>query len=402
MIRSILLTAVLSGCASLGAASTGFQKQVLSDQYFCDGVDTGDLNGDGFIDIVAGPYGYLGPDFTRRLTIYPPVPLDPALSPSNSMFSFVHDLDRDGHLDVLVLGRVHRHQAFWYQNPGNETESWAKHFVFHRVKGESPDLLDFDGDGIPELLTHNERHWGVIRPDPEGAYRPWKFHPISEAGEWPQFYHGMGAGDLNQDGRMDILLNEGWYEQPPGGFARERWAKQDYEFSSDRGGAQMFGFDVDGDGDTDVVSSLNAHEWGLSWFENQQTDSRIRFKEHRIMGTRAEEAQFGVAFSQPHALAIADLNGDGLTDIVTGKRRWAHGPDGDVEPGAAPVVYWFEQQRLAGGGSRFVPHLIDDASGVGVQIALADIDQDGRIDVLTTSKLGAFVFRNRLSGADRR
>jgi hypothetical protein len=115
--------------------------------------------------------------------------------------------------------------------------------------------------------------------------------------------------------------------------------------------------------------------------------------EHTIMGDRSEEETYGVAFSQPHAMEIADIDGDGLTDIVVGKRRWAHGPHKDAEPNAAPVVYWFELQR-EGGNARFVPHLIDNASGVGVQIATADVDRDGRVDILTASKLGAFLFRN--------
>jgi hypothetical protein len=115
------------------------------------------------------------------------------------------------------------------------------------------------------------------------------------------------------------------------------------------------------------------------------------------MGTRDEEKQFGVAFSQPHALSLADMNGDGLQDIVTGKRRWAHGPKGDVEPMGTPVNYWFElvRDQAAPGGARYVPHLIDDNSALGTQVEAVDLNGDGTPDVLTASKLGAFVFLNR-------
>jgi len=114
---------------------------------------------------------------------------------------------------------------------------------------------------------------------------------------------------------------------------------------------------------------------------------------HKIMGDRSEEERYGVCFTQPHALDLADINGDGLLDIITGKRMWAHGPMGDVEPNAPPVLYWFELRRSNYGAS-YIPHLIDDHSGVGVQVTAADVAGDTKPDILTVSKLGAFLFVN--------
>ncbi|PHR91478.1 MAG: cysteine protease [Blastopirellula sp.] len=369
-----------------------FKKLVLSDKYYCDGIDTGDINQDGNIDIVAGPFWYAGPSFQQKQAFYSPVELDPEPSPSDSMFSFVQDLSGDGWPDIIVLGRVHKHAAYWYENPKSQDTPWKKHFMFERVRGESPAVTDLNNDGIVELICHWDGQWGFIQPHKTEPRRPWQFTPVGENLDWPQFYHGTGTGDINNDGRPDIIINDGWYEQPKDFIGL--WTFHQGKFSQDRGGAQMFAYDVNNDGQADVLSAIHAHEWGLAWYQQSVKDGKQTFIEHKIMGDRSQEKQYNVAFSQPHAMVLADINGDGLQDIITGKRRWAHGPKGDVEPSAAPVVYWFELTRTASGKVKYIPHLIDDNSGVGVQIAAKDVNADGRIDVLTTSKLGTFVFLN--------
>lgn len=430
MQRTLWLLIGMAGVVDAAEALPRFVKLQLTDRYYCDGVTAGDINRDGLMDVVAGPFWWQGPDFTTAREFYPAEPLPPEASPSNSMYSFVHDFSGDGWPDILVLGRVKLHAAYWYENPGQDATAdnsplWQKHFAFERVRGESPTLLDLDGDGRPQIICHWDGRWGWIEPDPAAPRDPWRFHPLStpgdsglkpdkDEGEWRYFYHGEGVGDVNSDGRLDLLLNDGWYEQPPapaapmpglGQAGSPPWRFHRGTFSTDRGGAQMFADDVDGDGDSDVITALNAHGYGLAWFEqlgadapSRDDDLRVgdrRFRRHLLMGDRDAEPQYGVCFSQPHALDYADLDGDGLKDILVGKRMWAHGPTGDVEPQAPPVVYWFRHQRTAAGTASFAPQLIDDHSGVGVQITAADVNADGRLDVLTASKLGVFVFLNR-------
>ena len=373
-----------------------FTRQVLTNEYHCDGINAGDFNRDGALDIVAGPYWYEGPRFRTRHEFFPATPQDGSKGQSNSMYSYVYDFNQDGWPDILVLGRVHMHPAMWYANPRGRSGFWESHLVFERVRGESPPFCDIDGDGKPELIGHWEGRWGRIAPDWAEPTKPWAFHPITEPGDYNQFYHGTGAGDVNGDGRLDLLLNEGWWEQPPPGSGNATWVLHPFRFG-ERGGAQMFADDVDGDGDNDIITALDAHGWGLAWFEQVRQEEQITFLRHTIMGDRSEESRYGVAFSQPHALDLADIDGDGLKDIVVGKRRWAHGPTGDVEPGATPVLYWFQLVRGPDRSVSYRPHLVDDQTGVGVQVIARDIDADGRADILTASKLGSALFLNVLS-----
>jgi hypothetical protein len=387
-----LIALSLAAAAAVSAGPARFEKRVLTSKYYCDGINRGDFNNDGKMDIVAGPLWYEGPDFKLAHEIYPAIEFPKPPSPTDSLFSFPYDFNGDGWLDVLVVGRVHLHQAFWYENPKGATNLWQKHFVQERVQAESPAFADIDGDGRPEIVCLFQKQWGLAQPDWSAPMKPWLFKPIIREGDWNHFYHGTGVGDVNGDGRTDLLLNDGWWEQSKAGD----WIEHRFVFAKGKGGAQMFAYDVDGDGDNDIITSLDAHGWGLAWFE-QYKDARgaITFRERKIMGDRSEESKYGVAFTQPHAMDLADIDGDGLKDIVVGKRMWAHGPTGDIEPQAAPVLYWFQLQRDKAGGVRYVAHLIDDASGVGTQVVASDVNGDGRPDVLTVSKLGAFVFINR-------
>jgi hypothetical protein len=126
--------------------------------------------------------------------------------------------------------------------------------------------------------------------------------------------------------------------------------------------------------------------------------------EHAILPRDPKGSLDGVQFSQLHAVEVADIDGDGLKDIVTGKRFWAHGPGGDPDPGGTPVLYWFKLVRKADDKAEpaarvsFVPHRIDDASGVGTQFAVGDVSGDGRADIVIGNKRGGFVFLQQPPG----
>ena len=397
---AVLLAGVVSSaeCAD-NYTLHNFKKTQLSDQFFSEGAHSGDFNHDGVMDIVSGPYWYAGPTFTERHEYYKAEPFNIA-GYSKNFFAYTHDINRDGWTDIVIIGFPGEH-TWWFENPQGKSEAWNRHVMLPVTDGESPTFADITGDGVPELICATGGQFGYAEVPKDDPTKEWKFHPVTPKRNYQRFSHGMGIGDVNGDGRQDLLEKDGWWEQPDPKASQEFWTFHPVKFS-DGGGAQMYAFDVNGDGRNDVITSKAAHGYGLAWFENVSgKDGKIEFKEHLVMGEKPEQNEFGVAFSQLHAIALTDMDHDGVLDIVTGKRYWAHA---EHDPGALDpaVLYWFRTERLADGGVRFVPHRIDSNSGVGTQVEAVDLNGDGWADIVVGNKKGTFVFIHDAKDVDKR
>ena len=367
---------------SIAAEDVRFEKIVVDKIFRAEGVAVGDVNHDGKLDILAGDVWYSAPDWkmheVREVGTY-----DGTKGYSNCFENFAQDVNGDGWIDSIVIG-LPDGPCLWYENPKNQPGHWKERTVAKSACNETPIFVDLLGDGKPVLIfavrPKGQMCWFSVPDNLEGL---WDVHIIAAGPDAPgtqKYSHGLGAGDVNGDGRCDVLVKEGWWQAPETRTA-ENWKFHPANLGPDC--ADVLVYDIDGDGDSDVITS-SAHNYGIWWFEKKPGAEEPQFEQHVIFKE----------FSQPHAIRLVDINADGVKDLVAGKRYFAHmGKDpGEYEPA---VLYWFELRRAKGGKVEFIPHKIDDDSGVGTQFEVTDMNADGKPDIVTSNKKGTYVFLQR-------
>lgn len=367
-----LVACAASAGAEDGAQKITFKRTQLDNKFRSEGVAVGDFNGDGKLDVSSGSVYYAAPDWKMVPVLEEPKEYDPH-NYSNSFCNFADDINGDGRTDLIVVDFPGQ-QTWWFEQPEKPGPAWKRHEGTPVTNNESPSFVDIDGDGRRDLLLAFDpgKYIGYAKTSGTG---PWPLVRASQTGApgTDKFSHGIGAGDINGDGRTDIMVMDGWWEAPADRAAAS-WVFHPVKFGEPC--AQMYVYDFDGDGDGDVLSS-SAHGVGIWWHE--QTPEA--WKTHEISNI----------VTQTHSLCLADINGDKLPDFVTGKRWWAHGPKGDVRPDDPAVVLWFELSRKDG-KPVWTAHEIDHDSGVGTQFEVADVNGDGLLDVVTSNKKGAHYF----------
>ena len=272
--------------------SPNYRMLRLTPFYYSFASAAADFDRDGNMDIVSGPFIFLGPDFTKVREFYMALSTNPSTTFSSNWLEFAGDFTGDGWPDVLLASTS---GTRLYVNPKGEPRRWDSYAGIvppAASVAEVSVMKDIDGDGKPDLVYMSGGAVRWAKPDPANPTGPWLSTQVGEPGTYVA--HGIGAGDINGDGRVDILNAYGWWEQPAKATT-ELWTYHPQAFGRQNGrgapgGAEMCVYDVNGDGLNDVVTSLQAHVFGLAWFEQKRDAAgTISFVQHMISDNFAIE-----------------------------------------------------------------------------------------------------------------
>ena len=366
-----------------GAPRTAFLAHRLGTDH-SEGISVLDMNGDGFDDLLSGAYWYENPGATggewkqhqfRTVGVHNEFVSDCG--------EWIVDVDHDGLPDLVTTGWI-SNGVWWFKNPGPKATAagamWKGEKITDSFDTEGGAFADINGDGKPDLALAHYNHAGVLWIDFSGPTP--KAHHL---GTKIQDSHGIGIADINGDGKADILTPHGWFEQIDANADKWTW-HQDWNLGD--AGFPILGYDVNHDGKMDLIYG-QGHGYGVYWMEQSGTPGKLTWTRHAI----------DESFSQSHALALVDLDGDGTPELITGKRYRGHsgGDPGSYDP---VVVYAYKlptKQEFSGNPNPvFVRTTLSEngTASAGTQFVSGDFDHDGDMDIASAGKLGVHFIEN--------
>src|SRR2546425_1058727 len=331
------------------------------------GLNFGDIDGDGRSDIVSGRYWYRNPggDLTANWIRFE--------LPAGMDGMVVLDVDNDGRADIIAEGPISGSTqlgVYWLRNAGQGT-NWSPILV-----GSMPPVRgDFEGRGYALAQIVPGHLPEIVLTSGMGAYYfQVPAHP--SLGNWPRTLiaaditeKGIAAADINRDGKLDVVgfVNaEGtgiaWWENPGTGAAN--WLRHDVGATSGIPGDRIASADIDHDGRPDIIvteANLGASGNSLFWFA-QPADLRNGNWTRRVVAR--DQASL-------NSMDVADMNGDGKIDIITGEYR-----------GDRRVSIW---QNVDNGAS-FTEHIVSSGQESFLGARVFDLDRDGAQDIVSIAQ----------------
>jgi hypothetical protein len=378
--------------APLAAQDLKWKKHDINTDSRFEAAGALDADNDGILDIVSGAFWYKGPSFEQK---YPVRDVTQTHTYLNCFSTIPYDVNSDGHMDFVTCSYFEKNVG-WVENPGKPGEKWTYHNIDNPGSSETAVGVDLTRDGTLEVLPNTVNTIVFYELEGEGTQKAWKKYELGQKGAG----HGVGSGDVNGDGYVDILTPRGWYQAPP----RPRAQPWEYheEWNLGAAGIQCLARDVDGDGLSDVIFG-QGHARGLEWLKQGKDDQGNRTWTRLPIDMKLPEV---------HALHWLDIDNDGAAELLTGKRTYGH----EVEPGDtdAPILAYFTFDKAK---KDWVKHLIWEgqaatnapseagqrdamkdfpkgSAGTGVEFTPVDIDKDGDLDLVCPGKTGLYLFEN--------
>jgi hypothetical protein len=358
-----------------------------------------DVNGDGKLDIAAGRNYYLAPNWTKQSDYRDGAETNGPDVDDN--YEGTMDVNNDGRADVISSGWMRRQGIWWYENPGKPGVKWSSYPLLQATGLEGMVIGNLAGHGDKDLLVN----FYAKAPGRSLIWKehinqvPWfKDHVLGPEGVGVS--HGNGIGDINGDGRNDAVTASGWFEAPAHP-SEDPWIwHPDYEFGGSGGaGLPILTTDVNGDGLHDIIMG-SPHGYGLVWFQQKMENGKRSFTQHAI------ETDYPTF----HTMVLGDLDGDGKPELITGKQLLAHN-GGDV--GAFEPTFLFYYKIDKGHFERHIlsysylqPYFSENQKdnrepppnyviGTGMRLNVADLDGDGKPDIIVACRAGLYVFFNK-------
>lgn len=352
-----------------------FEKMKVSSETY-ESVGVFDVNGDGHPDVISGAFWYQGPAFIQRHFI---TEVNRVGEYWDDFLTIPLDVNGDGKMD-FISGGWFGATLYWFENPGN-TGEWKKHLIDQTGNIETARAWDIDGDGTIEIVPNNPGHplkYYKLEKDAsgKGAGRFTKVEVAETQG------HGLGFGDINGDGKDDLIVSNGWLEAPEN-LIEGKWVMhKEFEFGD--ASVPILVVDVNNDGLNDLIVG-QGHSYGLDWYEQKidQQGKRSWIK-HPIDPFN----------SQFHTMEWTDIDGDGIKELITGKRYRAHNGQ---DPGANdPLGLYYYKWN----GESFTKNIIsygavEEGKGAGIYFSIEDLRGTGRKDIIVAGKDGLYIFFNQ-------